>query len=116
MAVCGCACVWVRVCVRVCVHFRWVLALLYLHAVCHNCWQRFLAFSLSAKYFPAKQKKAPAVAATAAAAAAEAVAAENHIVFAARAFLAATHVRASHASYAQRSFNIGKTEARLGPI
>lgn len=38
------------------------------------------------------------------------------IIFAARAFLAATHVRASHASYARRSFNIGKTEARLGPI
>lgn len=76
--VCGCACarVCVAVWVRVCVHFRWVLALLYLHAVCHIRWQRFLAFSLSAKYFPAKQKKAPAVAATAAA---EAVAAENHI-------------------------------------
>lgn len=78
LPVCGCACV--RVWVRVCVHFRWVLALLYLHAVCHIRWQRFLAFSLSAKYFPVKQKKAPAVAATAAAAAAaEAVAAENHI-------------------------------------
>lgn len=47
-------CVWVRACV----HFRWVLALFYLHAVCHIRWQRFLAFSLSAKYFPAKQKKA----------------------------------------------------------
>lgn len=43
-------CVWVRACV----HFRWVF---YLHAVCHIRWQRFLAFSLSAKYFPAKQKK-----------------------------------------------------------
>lgn len=79
VAVCGCACarVCVAVWVRVCVHFRWVLALLYLHAVWHIRWQRFQAFSLSAKYFPAKQKKAPAVAATAAAA--EAVAAENHI-------------------------------------
>lgn len=50
------------------------------------------------------------MAAAAAAAATAGVAAENHICRAC--LLAATHVRSSHASYALRSFNIGKIEAR----